>query len=417
MMNPSFFSTNRQEVTEHIKDGIILIHSGVKKKVSTQESYGFRPNKMFYYLTGLSEHEMVVVLFVNNAEVQEMLFIPEKDPERERWEGKGLDIGQIREQSSIQSVYNLHELAGKIDVLLSHSKDATIWLNVDDNQPEEFKSHFNLNIPADKVQNIHPYLSHMRKTKQPIEIEGLKRTIQLAVDGVIKVMKTAKEGIYEYELEAIFDYTMKSNGLKTGQYHTILASGKNATILHYIANDSLIQQDELILIDIDVEKNHYHCDFTRVFPASGKFTERQKEIYEAVLSVQKEIISAVRPGITYGELNAMSKKLLWMKCKELGLDTVDKQLNQYYFHNIGHFIGLDTHDVGELTEDSPLTAGMVLTIEPGLYIASEKVGIRIEDMIAVTEEGHENLTKELVKEVADIEYLISKSKGAVTNEF
>lgn len=410
-MDAAFFRSNRTKLGQTIGNGLVLLHSGIKKSVSSKENYGFRPNKMFYYLTGLAGPGMVLLLAIDKGKTEEMLFAPKEEPDRERWEGKGKTIEEMSNESLIRTIHRLDTLPQHLDHLLGIAEDSEVWINIGDNQAEELKTHFNVHLPFSQAKNIHPILEQMRATKTKCEVDRLKCVISLASAGIVQVMEAVKKGMYEYELEAFFDFAMKSSGLKTGQYHTILASGKNASILHYLDNDCVIQQDDLVLIDIDVEKDYYHCDFTRVFPASGKFTDRQREVYNAVLSVQKEIISKVKPGVAYGELNELSKELLFNKCIELNLATDREQLDQYYFHNIGHFIGLDTHDVGELKDETLLAAGMVLTIEPGLYIPDENMGIRIEDMILVTETDNENLTEGLLKDPNEIEILLSKVKG------
>lgn len=201
---------------------------------------------------------------------------------------------------------------------------------------------------------------------------------------------------------------MKFHGLKSGEYKTILASGKNATVLHYLDNNSLIEENDLILMDIDVERDSYHCDFTRVFPANGSFSPRQKEVYTAVLNVQKQLIKDLKPGITFSYFNDLAKQYLTEACHKLNLLKGNRKLEDYYFHNVGHLIGLDTHDVGCQDSNAIIKEGMVITVEPGIYITEENMGIRIEDMIAVKRNGNINLTECMIKEIPEIEDLMSE---------
>ena len=190
-------------------------------------------------------------------------------------------------------------------------------------------------------------------------------------------------------------------------FDTIAASGENATVLHYIDNDSILKEDDLILFDLGALHNNYGADISRTLPLSGIFTDRQEDIYEIVLKANKETIEFVKEGITWAELNKFAKDILISETKKIGLIVDDSDIDKYYYHSIGHFLGLDVHDVGQY--DLPLQAGMVITIEPGLYIKEEGIGIRIEDDILVTKEGRVNLSEEIIKEVQDIEEFIKKA--------
>lgn len=406
----SLFKRNRKNIAKQIKNGLVILYSGVNKRVSSQESYDFRPNKMFYYVTGLSDPNLVVILKVDNNEVESCLFIPEPDPLKEKWEGKQLSEAAATYVSNIQSVFYKEDLIATWKKIRRENKDLPMWLNLKDYQDIDFRDYFDLPVEPKEPRCIHDLMAELRVIKTKEEIDKLQKATELAAKGVEEVISNAKPGMYEYQLEAIHDFAMKSHGLKPGQYKTIVAAGKNATILHYLDNDCLVGDDDLILMDLDVEVDAYHCDFTRVFPANGMFSIRQKEVYSAVLDVQKRLINRVKPGITYGKLNELAKQWLTEACEALRLFDDGQELEDYYFHNVGHFIGLDTHDVGQLDEATVLEAGMVLTIEPGLYIPEEQIGVRIEDMIAVTTDSYINLTEHMVKEINEIEQLMKEKE-------
>lgn len=409
-LNTPLFKKNRENIAKKIKNGLVILHSGVYKRVSSQESYDFRPNKMFYYVTGLSDPHLVVILKVENSEVASYLFIPEQDPLKEKWEGKQLSVATAAYISNIPSVCFKDDLSATWEEMNRENSHLPTWLNLKDYQDIDFKDNFDLLVESKEIRCIHSVMAEFRAIKTKEEIDKLQKASELAAKGVEKVMSNTKPGMYEYQLEAIHDFVMKSHGLKPGKYKTIVASGENATILHYLDNDCLVGNDDLVLIDLDVEVDAYHCDFTRVFPANGLFSTRQKEVYSAVLDVQKRLINEVKPGITYGRLNELAKQWLTEACEALRLFDNGQELTDYYFHNVGHFIGLDTHDVGHLDETTVLEVGMVLTIEPGLYISGESIGIRIEDMVAVTEDGCNNLTEHMVKEISEIEKLMEEKE-------
>ena len=210
-------------------------------------------------------------------------------------------------------------------------------------------------------------------------------------------------------IEAYFDFNCKSKGVKDLAFNTIAATGKNATVLHYVDNNAEMKDGDLILFDLGAQYKYYNANISRTFPVSGKFTARQKEVYNAVLKVNEEIIKTIKPGITTAELNAKANDLLGEACVSLGLLEDKKDFRKYYFHSIGHSLGLDTHDV-IIDRNFTFEPGMVYTVEPGLYIPEESIGIRIEDDILVTEDGSINLTKDMIKTVEEIEDFMSRNR-------
>jgi Xaa-Pro aminopeptidase len=246
----------------------------------------------------------------------------------------------------------------------------------------------------------------LRTIKSEDEVNELKKAIKITEEGIKSLMKNAKSGIMEYQLEAHFDFVLKNSGVRDYAFKTIAASGKNATVLHYSQNNSLIGENDLVLFDLGAQWNYYNADITRTIPASGKFTERQKEIYNIVLKAQLETIKIMKPGTPFLELNKTTRKVLTEELKRINLIKEDSELSNYYYHGVSHYLGLDTHDVGD--REAVLTPGMVLTVEPGLYIAEEGIGIRIEDDVLITEDGNEVLSPDIIKTVEDIETFMSK---------
>ena len=203
-----------------------------------------------------------------------------------------------------------------------------------------------------------------------------------------------KPGVMEYELETHFQYAMKMNGGKEYAFDPIIASGKNAVFLHYGENNCQIKEDELVLIDIGAEYDYYSSDISRTYPSSGKFTDRQAQVYSAVLEAEEEIIRALKPGFKIDFMRNIADEILANKCIEMGLITSKEEIIKYLFHGVGHYMGLDTHDVGDR---DILVPGMVVTVEPGLYIREEGIGVRIEDDVLITEDGHDVLSKDIIK--------------------
>ena len=245
--------------------------------------------------------------------------------------------------------------------------------------------------------------------KSEEEIKEMKKAIEITIKGVESLMKNAKAGMKEYELEAYYEFVCRSNGIKDYAFKTIAAAGKNATILHYVDNNSEIKDGDLILFDLGAQNNYYNADITRTFPVNGVFSERQKEVYNAVLRVNERVIKTIKPGLEYKELNKMATEWIAEECINLGLIKDKKEVSKYYWHSIGHSLGLDTHDISNKDRNTIFKEGMVWTVEPGIYIEEESIGIRIEDDVLITSDGVQVLTKDMIKTVEDIEEFMKKT--------
>lgn len=332
-------------------------------KKTADENYQFTPNRNFYYLTGINEEEHILVLSKINGEVKEYLFIKEIDPIMEKWEGKTLRKEEVFDVSAIDNVNYLGDFNSFIEKIILNNE----------------------------------------------EINRIRKAIAITIEGVKELMKNSKEGIKEYELEAYFDFVCKKNGVTDLAFKTIAASGKNATVLHYVTNDSKLNKEDLILFDLGAQYKYYNGDISRTFPVSGKFTERQREVYNAVLRVNERVIEEMKPEVSFLELNKKAKEWIADECISLGLISNKEDVSKYYYHSIGHSLGLDTHDIELENRNVIFEPGMIYTVEPGIYIEEEGIGIRIEDDVLITEEGHEVLTKEMIKAVDDIEEFMSKN--------
>jgi len=244
--------------------------------------------------------------------------------------------------------------------------------------------------------------------KDEIEISYLSNAIEITGIGLNSIFEKAEVGMYEYELEALLQYEMKRRGLPYFGFAPIIASGVNAATLHYKKNNTQIKENELVLCDVGALYNNYSADITRTFPIAKTFDSRQKAVYSEVLNIQKTIISMVKPGVGMADLNKTTCDMIGEACVRLGLIKEPQDYKKYYMHSVGHHLGMDTHDLG--TRDSILEKGMVITIEPGIYIPEENIGVRIEDDILVTEDSYKNLSYMIPKEVEELEALRQKNR-------
>ena len=258
------------------------------------------------------------------------------------------------------------------------------------------------------IKNIFSIFGELRLVKSEEEVDNIKKAISITIEGIEALMKNSKAGIKEYQLESYFDFVCKNNGVKDFAFKTIAAAGKNAATLHYVANDSELKDGDLIQFDLGAQYNFYNADISRAFPVNGKFTERQKAVYNAVLKVNEEIINDIKPGKTFRDINKKATDLIAEECIKLGLIKEKSEVSKYYFHSIGHSLGLDTHDLETPNRDITFKEGVVYTVEPGIYIEEENMGIRIEDDILVTKDGVVNLTSGMIKTVEEIETFMAK---------
>ena len=408
------FKNNRNKLAEKLEDNSILVmFAGEAKYKSADERYDFTPNRNFYYLTGIDEEKDILVIKKENGEVSETLFIREIDEIMAKWVGATFTKEEASEKSGIENVMYLDSFLSSLNSLLCSEEIENIYLDLERRDFDEaereggiFAKKIAKRYPQVVIKNAYNIISELRLRKSKEEIDEMRKAAEITKDGVELLMNSSKPGMMEYQLEAYFDFYLKQNGVKDFAFKTIAASGKNASILHYNENDSEMKDGDLILFDLGAQWNYYNADVSRTFPVNGKFTDRQKELYQAVLDVNIAMINMMKPGVSMREVNDAANDMIAEKCLALGLIEKKEDFRKYYFHSIGHSLGLDTHDVGK--RFGVLEEGMVWTIEPGLYIPEENIGIRIEDDVLITVDGHEVLTKGIIKSIDDIEEFMSK---------
>jgi len=410
-MNKDTYIENKSRFMENIENNsVVLLFAGKSCKKTGDELYKFTPNRNFYYLTGIQEEEHIVVLSKLKDIVSEKLFLKDLDLDREMWNGKTLRDSEGKEISGIEDVLYMKDFNSYINRLINGSEEINLYLDLDREVIDEADSIANIfakeiknKYPQVTIKNLSSKIAPLRMIKSEQEIAEMQKAIEITIGGVKSLMNNAKAGMKEYELEAYFEFECKTRGVKDLAFRTIAATGKNATILHYVENNSELKDGDLILFDLGAQWNLYNADITRTFPINGKFTNRQKEVYEAVLRVNKAVIEKIKPGVDSKELNTWSRDLIAEECIKLGIIKEKEEVSKYYWHSIGHSLGLDTHDLGMQGRDFTFAEGMVFTVEPGIYISEESIGIRIEDDILVTKTGCEVLTKNMIKEVNEIE--------------
>ncbi|TNF07386.1 MAG: Xaa-Pro dipeptidase, partial [Bacillota bacterium] len=336
------------------------------------------------------------------------------------WDGAGLTFEEAANVSKIdlKNIKPIETLKLNLSQLLSTSRRAlfgqieTIYLDLerqsdlsDPTSSQKFAKYLQDQYPFVQLKTNQMILAELRMVKDEKEVETIQKAINITEEGLTRIMRHIAPGKTEYGMQAEYNYVLNYHRTSPS-FDTIAASGKNATILHYVENKDDIKDNTLVLFDLGVELGHYCSDITRTYPANGKFTNRQKAVYEVVLEANKKSIEFLKPGITLKEFNDYGKSILIEGAKKLGLIQEDSEIDKYYYHSLGHYLGLDVHDVGNYA--LPIPEGALITVEPGLYIAEEAIGIRIEDDVVVTKDGPINLSKAIIKEVKDIEAFMKK---------
>lgn len=416
-MNKEFFKKNREKLIEKIEDNsVIVLFAGNAPKKSGDENYPFTPNRNFYYFTGINEEGPILIISKIKGIISERLFIKEIDEERERWVGKSIRSNEAEEISGVKYIDYLGSFYDYLNRVFSETEEINLYLDMERDSfqdlqgiSESFSEEVKKRYPFVRIKNIFPKIIPLRMVKSKEEIEEMKKAIEITIKGVESLMKNAKVGMKEYQLEAYYEFVCRSSGIKDYAFKTIAASGKNATILHYVDNNSEIKDGDLILFDLGAQNNYYNADITRTFPVNGVFSERQKEVYNAILRVNERVIKTIKPGLEYKELNKMATEWIAEECINLGLIKDKKEVSKYYWHSIGHSLGLDTHDISNKDRNTIFKEGMVWTVEPGIYIEEESIGIRIEDDVLITSDGVQVLTKDMIKTVEDIEEFMKKN--------
>ena len=411
-------------MSEMKKDSIAVFNSNDIYPIGADSTFPFEQHRDIFYLTGIDQEETILLLSPQAQEIKnrEILFVKKTDKNIQIWEGPKLSKEDARLISGIEKILWLHEFDSTLKEITSQNNG--IYLNKNEHyrnnsetqtREDRFISKFKKEYPTHSVYRSNPILQHLRSIKDPLEINQIKKASDITEMGFRRILKFIKPGVWEYEIEAELLHEFISNRSKGFAYSPIIASGKNANILHYINNNSQCKSGELILIDSAAEYGNYCSDLTRTIPVSGRYSVRQRAIYNAVLNVKKEATTLLKPGNLWKEYHEEVGKIMTAELLKLGLidkNDVKKQnpkypaYKKYFMHGTSHHLGLDTHDYGLLSE--PFEPNMVFTVEPGIYLPDEGFGIRIEDVVVVQESGDPiNLMKNIPIEIDEIESIMN----------
>lgn len=409
IMDTNFFVNNRMRFSERMEDcSSAVFFSGRAPRESADQLYDFSVDRNFFYLTGIDREDMILLIEKINGKITETLYIPPVDEHFEKWFGILMRKDEAIQVSGIKSIQNKNEFMDQFAKKLS-SPDRPdnvyvfSYITGADESYDHYRklAHWMKNqFPAVNIKNSLDLMIELRSSKTEDEVNEIKTAIGYTKEALEFVMKNLKPGKFEYQVKADFEYQLQLRGSRPS-FKTIGASGERAVILHYIDLKQKIKDGNLILLDLGALSNNYASDITRTYPANGKFSQRQKDIYNIVLEAQDVTMDAMHVGASEIAVNDAVKKHFAKGLKALNIIREDADVDKYYYHSIGHPLGLDVHDLRR--RNKTMQENNVYTVEPGLYIKEEGIGIRIEDDVWVTKKGIINLSSDIIKTVNDIE--------------
>lgn len=425
-VDPKLFIENRKRFVARMeKNAIAIFNSNDEVPQNGDALYPFVQNTDLYWLCGISQEDTMVVLFPDNPDpkYREVLVLTRPNELKEKWNGYRLRKDQATEISGMKTIIWLDELEGLLQPWV-HLAD-TIYLNSNENDRKaptglqmrdyRFIREMKEQYPLHQYRRSARIMRDLRAIKTPYEIEVMQKAINITDNTFRRLLKFIKPGVWEYEIEAEIWHSFISQRADGPAYGSIIASGDNARILHYVNNNQQCKDGDLILMDFGAGYAHYAADLTRTIPVNGKFSKRQKEVYNACLDIHRYCASILKPGITINEYHDKVGDKATEIFQKIGLlsksdvkneDRLNRAYRKYLYHGISHYLGADVHDLGTKTE--PVKAGAVFTIEPGIYIEEEKMGIRIENNYWLTKTGNKDLMKNIPITVEEIESLMKK---------
>ena len=423
-INKDLFIQNRERFKKQMKsNSIAIFNSNDEMPRNGDANYDFKQNSDLFYLTGLDQEDCMLVLFPDCPipAYREAIFVKRSNETIEVWYGHKYTFDEAREVSGVANVFWFDEFESMMKATINMAEN--IYLNLNENDragnaaPYKdlgFASEMRHKFPLHKFERSAPIMQRLRSIKSPIELEIMNTAIGCSEKMIQRVLKFVKPGVKEYEVEAEVIHEFIRNGASGHSFHPIVASGPNACILHYIDNSGVCKDGDLLLLDTGADYANYASDMTRTFPVNGRFTKRQKEVYNAVLRVMKEAMKMLKPGVLLMEYHNQVCQVMEKELVDLKLLTMDDIKNQnpnwpafkrYYMHGTSHFLGIDVHDVGMRYE--PMLPNMAFSCEPGIYIKEEGIGIRIENEVLITEKGCLDLMAHIPVEADHIEEIMN----------
>jgi Xaa-Pro aminopeptidase len=403
----------RKQFYQNLNAGeAVILFAGAAPRKTADAYYPFFANRNFYYLTGILQVDSIFFAINKGGNIEETLFIQDKDPMVERWHGYRISHQEAIEASGIKNISDIKKFDEFLKEILESGSISSLWYDFDKfdegrkDAPQNKHSESLLSAhPWLNLKNAYPFICEARTIKDAGEIAEIRNALRVTSDGIHAMMKAAKSGMYEYQLEGVFNKVLADAGVREPAFANIVSAGRNNFYIHYEEPTGILNDGDLILTDVGARKNQYVSDISRAFPVNGKFTPEQKEIYSIALKVNKELMGLLVPGkISFEQIEAHARRRIGEELVAAGHLGKDEDVSKYYWHKGTHHIGLDVHDVGP--HGNPIAPGMVFTIDVGIYMEDKNIGFRIEDNVLITETGYEHLSVDIVREIDDIEAMM-----------
>ncbi|MEX2233444.1 MAG: aminopeptidase P family protein [Cyclobacteriaceae bacterium] len=421
-INQQLFIKNRQSLLKELKDNsVVVVNANDVMPTNADGTMRFRQNSDLFYLTGVDQEESILVLCPDfpDEKFREVLFLRETNEQIALWEGHKLTKEEAREVTGIKTVLWSGDFNKIFHTMMVMGNVENVYLNTNDHyradvsvdsRDQRFIKWCQQKYPLHKYERLAPIMHRLRSVKSKGEIDLMQKACDMTEQAFRRVLKFVKPGVKEYEIEAEYIHEFLRNGSRGFAYEPIIASGANSCVLHYIVNDQVCKDGDVLLLDVGAEYANYNADLTRTIPVNGTFAKRQREVYDAVLRVQQAAMKMLKPGLVYFDYHKEIQKITESELIKLKL--IDKQdiknqnpekllFMKYFSHGTSHMLGLDVHDVGNMYQK--MVPGMVWTVEPGIYIREENLGVRIENNVVITSTGIIDLMKNIPAEAEEIE--------------
>jgi Xaa-Pro aminopeptidase len=429
-IDQQLFVNNRKNLRkELLPNSVVVVNANDFMPTNADGTWRFRQNSDLFYLSGVDQEESVLVICPDfpDEKYREVLFLRETNDQIALWEGHKLTKEEAREATGIQTVLWSADFNRIFHTMMVMGDVEHVYLNTNDHyradvtvesRDQKFIKWCQAKYPLHKWERLAPIMHRLRSVKSKVELELMQRACDITEKAFRRILKFVKPGVKEYEIEAEYAHEFLRNGSRGFAYEPIIASGPNSCVLHYIVNNQVCRDGDVLLLDVAAEYANYNADLTRTIPVNGKFAKRQRDVYDAVLRIQKTAMGMLKPGLAYYDYhkeiqNVTEEELIQLKLIDKGdikKQNPDKPLFMKYFaHGTSHMLGLDVHDVGNMYHK--MVPGMVWTVEPGIYIREENLGVRIETNVVITKTGIDDLMKNIPVEAEEIEDIMHSSNS------
>jgi len=415
-MKKEFHLGNRNTLYQSLPlCSLVVLFSGKAPRKTGDEYYPFFANRSFVYMTGIEQQESILTALTNDFKTTETLFLLPPNLLKERWMGKRLTDTQAFELSGCENISYLESFYSYIDKLIVMNQVENIYLDFDkltanepDSESYKFASYLKERYPFLKIKNLQPQLRAQRTIKQSCEIEAIRKAEEITRDGILSMMKFSKSGMYEYQYKAEFDHTLANHGVLSPGFPSIISAGKNNFCIHYYSYKGQAQDGDMILNDVGACYDNMITDVSRGWPCNGKFSERQRLLYECAYATSNYMFSILKPGIPMPDVDLMARRYNFEQLNNIGLCDSYENVGKYIWHGGAHHVGYDVHDMVSSPEGMVTAPGMIFCVDIGIYCEEWGIGFRLEDNCLITEHGCENLSAVTPRSIEDIESFMGK---------